>query len=261
MSEDILLKVADGIATVTFNRPAQRNAINYQMWLDLQRIAVDLEHDPQVRVVVFTGAGDEAFSAGADIKDFDLYRNNADKARLYARASEGAMDLIEDLSKPTISLIKGYCVGGGCELTTATDIRIGADNARMGITAARLGITIGYKEMRRLVDCVGPAGAKYILLTARLLDAQEALRMGLLHQVFPLAEVEAYTYRLAQEMAALGPLSHRYNKRILRKVIADPALHLSPEEEAMPFLVFDSQDYHEGRRAFLEKRKAQFQGK
>ncbi|MCS7207534.1 MAG: enoyl-CoA hydratase-related protein [Dehalococcoidia bacterium] len=261
MSQDILLTVSDGIATITFNRPTQRNAMNYQMWLDLQRLMVDLEHDPQVRVVVFTGAGDEAFSAGADIKDFDLYRNNADKARLYAHASEGAMDMIEALPKPTISLIKGYCIGGGCELATATDIRIGADNARLGITAARLGITIGFKEMRRLVDCVGPAGAKYILLTARLLDAQEALRLGLLHQVVPLAEVEAYTYRLAQEIANLGPLSHRYNKRILHKVITDPALRLTPEEEAMPFRVFDSQDYHEGRRAFLEKRKPQFQGK
>jgi enoyl-CoA hydratase len=261
VAADILLTVADGIATVTFNRPQQRNAITYQMWLDLQRIAIDLERDPAVRVVVFTGAGDEAFSAGADIKDFDVYRDNADKARLYSQAAEGAMDRIEALSKPAICMIKGYCVGGGCELTTAADIRIGADNARLGITAARLGIAIGYKEIQRLAACVGPAWAKYILLTARLLDAQEALRIGLLHQVVPIGEVEAYTYRLAQEMAALAPLSHRVIKRMLRKVLEDPALRLTPEEEALPFLLFDSQDYHEGRRAFLEKRRAQFQGR
>ena len=119
MGQDILLDEQDGIATVTLNRPDRRNAISYEMWLELQRLAVDLEasSSSSVRVVVFRGAGDEAFSAGADIKGFELYRNNSAKAQIYASAVDGAMDAVEALSKPTICLIKGYCVGGGCELT------------------------------------------------------------------------------------------------------------------------------------------------
>ncbi len=262
MGEDILLERQDGIATVTFNRPAQRNAINYHGWLELQRIAIDLEHDDSVKVVVFTGAGDEAFSAGADIKDFDLYRDNSAKAKVYAAAFDGAMDAIEALSRPTICLIKGYCVGGGCEMSLAADIRIAADNSRFGIPVARLGILVGYREMRRLVQLVGPGNASYILLTGRLLDAQEALRIGLVNTVVPLAEVREHTYKLAREMVPLAPLSQRRHKQILRTVLRNPSLAgLTPEEEHLPFTNFDSEDFHEGRRAFIERRTPQFKGR
>ena len=139
-------KSEDGIATVTINRPEQRNAISYPMWMEFQRIAGELEASRSVRVVVFRGAGDKAFSTGADIKGFGEHRRDSAKAREYAAAVEGAMDAVEGISKPTICLIKGYCVGGGFELTHACDLRIAADDARMGITAARLGICIGYRE-------------------------------------------------------------------------------------------------------------------
>lgn len=262
MGEDILLERQDGIATVTFNRPAQRNAINYHGWLELQRIAIDLEHDDSVKVVVFTGAGDEAFSAGADIKDFDLYRDNSAKAKVYAAAFDGAMDAIEAISRPTICLIKGFCVGGGCEMSLAADIRIAADNSRFGIPVARLGILVGYREMRRLVQLVGPGNASYILLTGRLLDAQEALRIGLVNAVVPLAEVREHTYKLAREMVPLAPLSQRRHKQILRTVLRNPSLAgLTPEEEHLPFTNFDSEDFHEGRRAFIERRTPQFKGR
>jgi len=132
----LILERRDGIATVTFNRPEQRNAISYRGWLDLRRIASELEQDPEVKVVVFTGAGDEAFSAGADIKDFDRHRSDSERAKVYAEAFDGALDDIEALSKPTVSLIKGYCVGGGCELSMATDIRIAADNSDCFMTTA-----------------------------------------------------------------------------------------------------------------------------
>ncbi len=262
MGEDILLERQDGIATVTFNRPAQRNAINYHGWLELQRIAIDLEHDDSVKVVVFTGAGDEAFSAGADIKDFDLYRDNSAKARVYAAAFDGAMDAIEAMSRPTICMIKGFCVGGGCEMSLAADIRIAADNSRFGIPVAKLGILVGYREMRRLVHLVGPGNASYILLTGRLLDAQEALRIGLVNAVVPLAEVKEHTYKLAKEMVPLAPLSQRRHKQILRTVLRNPSLAgLTPEEEHLPFTNFDSEDFHEGRRAFIERRAPQFKGR
>jgi enoyl-CoA hydratase/carnithine racemase len=262
MGSEITLEQEDGIARVVFNRPDQRNAINYHGWLELQRIAVDLEHNADVKVVIFTGAGDKAFSAGADIKDFDLYRNNADKAKIYAAAFDDAMDAIEELSKPTISLIKGFCVGGGCEFSMATDIRIAADNSQFGIPIARLGILGGYREMRRLVNLVGPGNASYILLSGRLIDAQEALRIGLVTQVVPLGEIQAYTDGLAQEIKNLAPLSHKRTKQILQIVQRNPSLTgLTPEEEHLPFTNFDSEDFHEGRRAFIERRPPQFTGK
>ena len=261
MTDDILVSAQDGIATVTFNRPSQRNAISYHGWHELRRIALDLERNPDVKVIVFTGAGDAAFSAGADIKDFESYRNDSAKARVYAEAFDGAMDTIEAMSKPTICMIRGFCVGGGCELSMAADIRIAADNSRFGIPVARLSILVGYKEMRRLVQLVGPGNASYILLSARLIDAQEAHRIGLVTQVVPLDEIADVTYDLAREMVPLAPLSQARHKRILQTVLKNPNLEsLTEEEESLPFANFDSEDFHEGRAAFIERRQPNFKG-
>ena len=262
MAEYITLEEEDGIATVRFNRPDQRNAIDYHGWVELQRIAGQLERDDAVKVVVFTGAGDEAFSAGADIKDFDLYRDDSNGAKVYAEAFDGAMDAIESLSKPTICLIKGFCIGGGCELSMATDIRIAADNSRFGIPVARLGILVGYREMGRLLNLVGPGNASYILLSGRMIDADEALRIGLINRVVALDEIQWHTYQLARDMVPLAPLSQRRHKRILQTVLRNPSLKgLTPEEEELPFTNFDSEDFHEGRRAFLEHRTPHFKGR
>ena len=262
MTQDILTVIENGIATVTFNRPRQRNAIDYHGWLELRRIALDLEADTNVKVVVFTGAGDAAFSAGADIKDFENYRNNSEKALLYSEAFDGALDAIEAISRPTISLIKGFCVGGGCELSTATDIRIAADNSRFGIPVARLGILVGYREMRRLIRLVGPGNASYILLSARLIDSEEAHRVGLVTQTAALDDVDEVAYSLAREMVPLAPLSQARHKRILQTVLENPALEsLTEEEERLPFTNFDSEDFHEGRAAFVERRAPKFQGR
>ena len=262
MPDDILLDRTDGIATVTFNRPDQRNAIDYHGWLELRRIAIDLDRDDSVRVVVFTGAGDRAFSAGADIKDFESYRDNSEKAQVYAEAFDGAMDAIEAVSKPTVCLIKGFCVGGGCEMSMACDIRIAADNSRFGIPVARLSILVGYREMRRLINLVGPGNASYILLSARLLDSAEALRVGLVNQVVPLAEVDDCVYDLAREMVPLAPLSQARHKLIRQLVLENPALEgLTDEEQLLPFTNFDSEDFQEGRAAFVERRQPSFRGR
>ena len=262
MSEDILLAIQDGIATITLNRPSQRNAMNYGMWEALGPMCRELEQNAGVRAVVLAGAEGEAFSAGADIKEFEQYRNNSSAARQWSNTAEAAMAGLGALSKPTIALIKGYCIGGGCELACFADVRIAAESAQFGVPSARLGITIGYVEMRRLVQMVGPGNASYILLSARLLDAQEALRIGLVNQVLPLKEIDDYVAKLAKDMAILAPLAHRGNKEIIRTVQASPSLQdLTPEQEALPFHVFDSEDYREGRRAFLEKRRPDFRGR
>jgi enoyl-CoA hydratase/carnithine racemase len=152
-------------------------------------------------------------------------------------------------------------VGGGLELATMTDLRFASPEARFGVPIARLGILVGYKEMRRLVAIVGPAVALDLLLTARLIDADTALRVGLLNDVRPAGEIEAYVFELAQRVASLAPLSHRWHKQILRSVLDNPALRdLTPEELARPFACFDTADFQEGRRAFLEKRAPRFSG-
>jgi enoyl-CoA hydratase/carnithine racemase len=262
MGQEIVVEHLDHIATVIFNRPERRNAINYPMWLELQRLMKQFEADQDVRVVVFRGAGDHAFSAGADITEFGEKRSNSDQAQSYAKAYEGAMQAIHNLSKPTISLIKGACTGGGCELACATDIRIAADNARFGIPIARLGLVVGYWEMRSLVHLIGPGATMDLLLSGRLIDSKEAHSLGLVTRVVPLAEVESATEELANQVAHLAPLVHKWHKQILRTVLTNPSLHgLTPEEESLPYACFDTEDFRDGYRAFLEKRPPKFIGR
>jgi enoyl-CoA hydratase/carnithine racemase len=259
--QDILVQRKGAVATVVFNRPDKRNALHFAMYHEVHRLALDLGADPSVRVAVFRGAGTEAFAAGADIAEFETRRSNSAQARVYAAAFEGAMDAVEALPKPTIGMIAGACVGGGLEFATCMDLRIAADNSRFGVPIAKLGLLVGYKEMRRLARLVGPAVAMDLLLTARLIDAAEAHRVGLVGRVLPLAELESTVYGLAEEMAGLAPLTHRWHKQILQTVLRDPALGaLTPEEEARPYACFDTADFHEGWRAFLEKRRPFFKG-
>lgn len=257
----ILVERQTPVATVTINRPRQRNAINYQMWGELAHQLSQLDRDRDVRVVVITGAGNAAFSAGADIADFDEFRADSAKGKVYNDAVDGLLDTLAGLDTPTISMIRGFAAGGGCELAVATDLRIAAQGSRLGIPAARLGISIGHREMRGLVNLVGKGNALYILLSGRLVDAEEALRMGLVNQVTRPEELEEVTYQLAGDIASLAPLSHAANKQTLNQVLAKPALdNLTPEEANIPLAQFDTRDYQEGYRAFLEKRTPNFTG-
>jgi enoyl-CoA hydratase/carnithine racemase len=261
MSDHILVDRQPPIATITLNRPQQRNAISYSMWGELSSLLASLDDQPDIRVVVITGAGGEAFSAGADIQDFEQYRSDSTRGRLYNDAVNGLLATLENMAKPTISMIQGFAVGGGCELAVATDLRIAAEGSRFGIPVARLGITIGHREMKGLVSLVGKGNALYILLSGRLLDSREALRIGLVNQVVPVEELRPCTYQLAREMAELAPLSHAVNKRTLKQVLAKPSLSdLTPEEADLPLTQFDTRDYQEGYRAFLEKRRPRFRG-
>ncbi len=249
------------IATITINRPRQRNAINYAMWGELADCLTELDRDREVRVIVITGAGEVAFSAGADIADFDQYRADSTRGKVYNQAVDRLLDCLTSMNTPTISMIRGFAAGGGCELAVATDLRIAAGGSRLGIPAARLGISIGHREMRGLVSLVGKGNALYILLSGRLIDAEEALRMGLVNQVVEPNELESVTYQLAREIATLAPLSHAANKQTLNQVQAKPALeNLTREEAEIPLAQFDTRDYQEGYRAFLEKRSPNFIG-
>ena len=259
-NEYILLRNESPVATVTINRPAQRNAISFSMWTELTALLRRLDADRHVRCVVLTGSGDTAFSAGADISDFEEYRSDSAKGRVYNQAVDGLLETVAEIGTPVISMIRGFAAGGGCELAVATDLRIAAAGSRLGIPVARLGITIGHREMYGLVNLVGKGNALYILLSGRLLDADEALRIGLVNQVVPDEKLEEVTYKLAADIAALAPLSHAVNKKTMNQVLAKPSLDLTPEEADLPLTQFDTRDYHEGFRAFLEKRRPEFIG-
>ena len=262
MSDYVLVQYEPPLATIIFNRPDQRNAISYDMWGELASTLADLDSDQDIRTIVFAGAGDEAFSAGADIKDFQKYRSDSQKGALYNDAVNGLLAQLHSMATPTISMIDGFAVGGGCELAIATDLRIASGGSRFGIPVARLGITVGHQEMKGLVNLVGKGNAMYILLSGRLLNTEEALRIGLVNQVLPKAELKDYTYQLANEIANLAPLSHKVNKQTMDQVLAKPSLaDLSPEEAVLPLTQFDTQDYQEGYQAFLEKRRPSFTGK
>ena len=256
----ILLRRDGPVATVTINRPAQRNAISFVMWTRLAELMRDLDADRDVRCVVIAGAGGDAFSAGADISDFEEYRSDSAKGRVYNQAVDELLETVAVIGTPVISMIRGFAAGGGCELAVATDLRIAAEGSRLGIPVARLGITIGHREMYGLVNLVGKGNAMYILLSGRLLESDEALRIGLVNQVVPSENLEEVTYKLASDIANLAPLSHAVNKKTLNQVLAKPSLDLTPEEAELPLGQFDTRDYHEGFRAFLEKRRPHFIG-
>ena len=256
----ILVRREAAIATVTINRPAQRNAISFAMWGQLTELMRQLDSDRDTRCVVIAGAGEEAFSAGADISDFEQYRSDSERGRVYNRAVDGLLQTVAEMGTPVISMIGGFAAGGGCELAVATDLRIAAEGSRLGIPVARLGITIGHREMYGLVNLVGKGNALYILLSGRLLGTDEALRIGLVNQVVPPDQLAEVTYKLAADIAALAPLSHAVNKQTLNQVLAKPSLDLTPDEANLPLTQFDTRDYQEGYRAFLEKRRPEFIG-
>ena len=261
MTNYVKLERQDPVATITLNRPDQRNAISFQMWGELSQLLVKLDADRDVRAVIITGAGEEAFSAGADISDFEEYRSDSIKGLRYNNAVNGLLQTLDNMATPTISMIRGFAVGGGCELAIATDLRLAAEGSRFGIPVARLGISIGHREMRGLVSLVGKGNALYILLSGRLVDAFEAKDMGLVNQVLPPEQLGETTYKLAKDIACLAPMSHMANKETLNQIMAKPSLdNLTPEEAGLPLAQFDTLDYQEGYRAFLEKRHPQFTG-
>jgi enoyl-CoA hydratase/carnithine racemase len=259
---DKLIAEKDGpIGWLTFNNPARRNALSYAMWDGIAPIMEEFAADPDIRVVVLKGAGGAAFSAGADISEFETLRSTPDRVARYDAARDRAAASIQGIGKPTIAMIEGFCVGGGMGLALDCDLRIANDSARFGIPAARLGIGYDHPGVARLIDMVGPSFAKLIFFTGGQFPADEALAMGLINKVTTDHALEAEVRGYAEAMAANAPLSHLCMKTTIDELTRRDGAPDLAACEALVARCFESEDYVEGRRAFMEKRKPVFRGR
>jgi enoyl-CoA hydratase/carnithine racemase len=258
-----LLMEKDGpIGWIIFNQPEKRNAVSQEMWQLMPEYVHDLVADDAIRVVVLRGAGEQAFVAGADISQFkDRRRNMADEEE-YRRISAAGHDALATLGKPLLAMIHGYCVGGGVSIAITADIRITADDGRFGVPAARLGLGYHYSGMEKLMKLVGPSYTKEIFFTARTdFSAQDALRMGLVNQVVPTAELETFTRKYAQTIAGNAPLTIRSAKTTVEQLVRPSGDRDLALLDKLIAACFNSQDYQEGVKAFSEKRRPQFKGR
>lgn len=254
------LSVEGGIATIVADNATRMNAYTAAMWEAVPRLMAEAEADERVRVIVLRGAGNRAFSAGADISEFESARTGA-RATEYDSLNHNAFAALLGSSKPTIAMIHGFCLGGGLGLAVCCDLRLADEAATFAIPAAKLGIGYNQRWVRPLLAVISSARAKEILFTARRFAASDAMAMGLVNKIFPTDRLEVETVALAKEIAANAPLTIRAAKRTIDELTRHPE---SPDSAALDALVqacFDSADYAEGRRAFLEKRKPQFGGR
>ena len=260
-TERVIARREGGIGRLILNNPARHNALSLAMYEAIGRVAPRFEADPEIRVVVVSGAGDKAFVSGADISEFGEKRATAAQMADYDAKADRAMRLLETLAKPTIAMIRGYCIGGGLDLALRCDLRIAAEGSRFAIPAVRLALGYAFEDVKRLVDIVGPASAKEILYSGRQFDAAEALAMGLVHRVVQAAELERKVGELAELLAGNAPLTMRAMKRSVAEVLTDPDKRDVASVTALVEACFDSEDYAEGRRAFMEKRRPVFRGR
>jgi enoyl-CoA hydratase/carnithine racemase len=260
MTDKMLSRKDGGVGIVTFNNPERHNAVSLEMWEATKRMLDEFAADREVRVVVLTGAGGKAFVSGADVSKFDSERASLEAARAYGAKSEAAYSSIYDFPKPTIAMIRGYCIGGGLGLATCCDLRIASDNSRFAVPAAKLGLGYGYVGLKRLTDIVGPAFAKEIFYTARQFDTQEALAMGLVNRVVPAAELETHVKSITDMICANAPLTIKAVKATVNEILKDESKRNVTMTTQLVEQCFASRDYDEGRTAFMEKRKPVFTG-
>jgi len=257
--KNTLYEKSEGIATITINRPEVRNALNEETFNEIQARLEDAKNDENIRVIVITGAGDRAFSAGADLKM--MKGASSVRATELSRIGQHVFDYIETLEKPVIAAINGYALGGGNELAMACDIRIASENAQIGHSEINVGLIPGWGGTQRLPWFVGKGIAKEMIFTGKRIDAKTAERLGLVNAVVPADQLKAKVKELALELASKPPVAIKLSKALINKS-TETRLDIGLRQEAEAFgLVASTEDFKEGVTAFIEKRKPQFKGK
>jgi enoyl-CoA hydratase len=260
-TDKLLVDVADGVAVVTFNNPAKRNAMSTEMRTALPGVLAALQADADVRVVVLTGAGDKAFVSGADISEFAERRTSPAARADYDRGWAALSQSWRDLEKPVIAMIRGFCIGGGLLTALQADIRIASDDSQFGVPAARLGLGYGFAGVTALMQAIGPAWTSEVLFSARRFSAAEALQMGLVSRVVLAARLREEVMSLARSITQNAPLTVAACKAAIREAGRSPDRPDLARVEAMNEACFRSDDYREGQRAFAEKRPPVFTGR
>ena len=262
MTFEKMIVERDGpVGRMIFNNPERHNAVSREMWEAVVAIMAGFATDPAVRVVVVGGAGGKAFVSGADISKFESERSSEDAVDRYNVATHAATEALVNFAKPTVAMIDGYCIGGGMSIALACDMRICSTGSEFGVPAAKLGLGYGADGVRRLMDVVGPAFTREIFYTGRRYSAEDAFAMGLVNRVVPKAELGTQVTELVHSIADNAPMTVASIKKIVGELVKDPADRDMAECDRMVKACFASQDYIEGRRAFMEKRKPVFVGR
>ena len=259
-SASIDITVAEHIARVTLNQPQRRNAMRLSMWRDLYEGLTRLATDPEVRVVVVSGAGNRAFCAGADISEFDEWRGDPARAAEYDAITHDACESLRYFPKPTLARIEGSCIGGGFELALLCDIRICSPDARFAVTPAKLGLGYNLHDTELLVDRIGAPATREILFTGRMFEPDEALRLGIVNRVAESGGIDALVDEYVSEIATNAPLTVQASKAIIAEANRSPGERDAALCQTWVDRCYASQDFLEGRRAFAEKRSPQFTG-
>jgi enoyl-CoA hydratase/carnithine racemase len=261
MTDKMLIKRDGAIGHMVFNQPEKRNAVSLAMWERAQEILDEFQNDPDIRVVVLSGAGGKSFVSGADISEFESQRGTAEAQQHYNAQTGKVYERIEAFPKPTIAMIDGFCIGGGLNLACVCDIRICSEDLQIAMPAAKLALGYPFAAINRLKNIVGIANARHLMFTAGRVGAEEAHRMGFAQQIVPKDALEQTVTDYANTIAANAPLTVAAMKFISTQVLTDPEDRNLARCDEMVADCFASDDFKEGRRAFMEKRKPAFQGR
>jgi enoyl-CoA hydratase/carnithine racemase len=260
-SEKVLAERDGPIGWIVFDNPQRHNAMSLDMWAAVAPLVERFAADEAVHAIVLRGAGERAFVSGADISEFEAVRASREATLAYDAVGEQASAALAHCPKPTVAMIHGYCMGGGVGIAVSCDLRLAAEGSRFGVPAAKLGVGYQYPGVRKLMDLVGPAFSKEIFYTGRQFSAEEALAMKLVNRVLPAGQLEGAVRELVAALAANAPLTLRAVKASVDELRKDPAGRDLARAEALVAACSASEDYAEGRRAFMEKRAPVFRGR
>ncbi len=259
-TEKMLSRIEEGVGYITFNNPDKHNAVSIEMWDALEKILDNFRNSNKIRVIVLNGAGGKSFVSGADISKFDKERSSKEAVLSYNKRTQKVYELLESFPKPTIAMIDGYCIGGGLNLAVCCDIRICSEKSKFAMPAAKLSLGYPFSSIKRLFDVMGPGMAKHFMFTAEKISATEALACGLVQKLISEDSIDSYVKDYALTIANNAPLTIKAMKQIGIEILKNPDERDLLLCEKLASACFDSDDYKEGRKAFMEKRKPNFKG-